>query len=310
MLVYRNIYVIISVNPNIMNEKRETKESKFGSYYTVPFSRGRDIVVDFISIGKKSLKVYAIGDIDVTYPLMKIKELKEKGIKLSFSAYLTYVFARTVAEHPYMQAIKWRRRRMVIFEDVDVFFLVEREVKGKKLPTSVLMRKANEKTIQEITDVIRGTKSIKDDSMVDKEEASATDKLLRMPGFLRRFLFNRIFKNPFLRRQFAGTIGITSVGMYAGGGGTSIPIAVENLSINVGGIEKRPGYLIKENGEVDTEKIIPRDYLWITFNIDHTTVDGGPITRFLAIFREKVRKGYGLDEVEPKKKGKKKAKET
>ena len=135
-------------------------------------------------------------------------------------------------------------------------------------------------------------------SMVNKKEgATATDKLLRLPRFLRRFLFNVVFKNPFLRRQFLGTIGVTSIGMFAGGGGTSIPIAVENLSINVGGIEKRPGYQIKDNGEPDIEKIVPRDYLWITINIDHTTVDGGPTTRFIALFRERVRNGFGLDEI-------------
>jgi len=299
LLINQNIYFNFSVKLFTMSEKRKIKQSKYGSYYTVPFSHSRDIVVDFISIGKKTMKVYAIGEIDVTYPLMKIKEFKEKGIKLSFSAYLTYVFAKTVAEHPYMQAIKWRRRKMVVFEDVDVSFLVEREVKGKKMPTLVMIRKANEKTIQEITDIIWSSKTLKDDSMVDKEKegASATDRLTRMPRFLRRFLFNQIFRNPFLRRQFLGTIGLTSVGMYASGGGTSIPIAVENLSINVGGIEKRPGYLKKDDGEPDLEKIVPRDYLWITFNIDHTTVDGGPITRFIAIFRERVRNGYGLDEI-------------
>ncbi|MHA1557368.1 MAG: 2-oxo acid dehydrogenase subunit E2 [Candidatus Heimdallarchaeota archaeon] len=282
-----------------MNDKRKMKESKHGLYYTVPFTRNRDIVVDFITIGKKSMKVHGFGDIDVTYPLAKIKELKEKGIKLSFTAYLSYVFVRTVADHPHMQAIKWRRRKMVVFEDVDVSFIVEREIKGKKMPILVMIRKANEKTIQEITDIIRGTKAIDDDSMVDKEKegASVTAKLLKMPGFLRRFLFNRLFKNPFTRRQFSGTVGITSIGMFAGGGGTSIPIAVENLSLNVGGIEKRPGYLIKEDGSYDTKQIIPRDYLWFTINIDHTTVDGGPIVRFAAAFRDRVRKGYGLDEV-------------
>ena len=281
-----------------MSKRREIKQSKFGTYYTIPFTRGRDIVVDFISLGKKSMRVYAVGDIDVTYPLKRIKELKEQGIKLSFSAYLTYVFAKTIEEHPYMQAIKWGRRKMVIFEDVDVTFLVEREVDGKKMPTQVVIRKANEKSIQDLTEIIWGTKELKSDSMVNKKEgATATDKLLRLPRFLRRFLFNVVFKNPFLRRQFLGTIGVTSIGMFAGGGGTSIPIAVENLSINVGGIEKRPGYQIKDNGEPDIEKIVPRDYLWITINIDHTTVDGGPTTRFIALFRERVRNGFGLDEI-------------
>ena len=90
--------------------------------------------------------------------------------------------------------------------------------------------------------------------------------------------------------------------MYAGGGGTSVPIAIENLSVNVGGIQTRPGYVMNENDEVDTSKIVPRDYLWLTVNIDHTTVDGGPITRFIAKFRKRMREGFGLDKVEIKKK--------
>ena len=282
-----------------MSKKREIKQSKYGTYYVKPFSKSRDIVVDFITIGKKSLKVYAIGDIDVTYPLQRIKELKEKGIKLSFSAFLTYVFAKTVAEHPYMQAIKWGRRKMVVFEDVDASFLVEREVKGKKMPTMVLIREANKKSIQEITEDLWGAASKKDDSMVDKDkgDSSATDKLLKMPRFLRRILFNIIIKNPFLHRKYKGTIGLTSVGMFAGGSGTSVPIAVENLSLNVGGIDKRPGYIKNDDGEYDTSKVVPRDYLWLTINIEHTTVDGGPITRFISIFRDRVRQGYGLDEI-------------
>ncbi len=282
-----------------MCAKRNLKESKFGSYYTEPFTRSRDVVVDFISLGKKTMKVYAIGEVDVTYPLQKIKEYKEKGIDLSFTAYLTYIFAKTVAEHPYMQAMKWRRRKMVIFEDVDVNFLVEREVKGKKMPTMVMLRKANKMNIQELTNDIRSAKNLQVDSMVDssKGEASATDTLLKIPRFIRKILFNVLFKNPFQRRKYNGTVGFTSIGMFAGGGGTSIPIAVENLSINVGGIEKRPGYLIKENGEQDLTQIVPRDYLWVTVNIDHTMVDGGPITRFIALLRERVRIGYGLDEI-------------
>ena len=278
-----------------MKEKKIMKNSKYGRYYTIPFTRNRDIVVDFISIGNKTLKVYAIGEVDVTLPLNKIAGYKEKGIKISFTAYLTYVLVQTLVEHPYMQAIKWRRRRMVIFEDVDVTCIVEKEIQGKKTPAKLLIRKANEKSILEITNALWTGKSKKDDSMVDKEEESGTDLLLRLPGFLRRFLMNRIYKNPFLRRRFLGTVGVTSVGMYAKGGGTAIPIATENISINVGGIEKKPGYHVNKNGSLDLDKIEPRDYLWMTFNIDHTTVDGGPTTRFIAEFRDRVAKAYGLD---------------
>ncbi|MHA1124977.1 MAG: 2-oxo acid dehydrogenase subunit E2 [Candidatus Heimdallarchaeota archaeon] len=287
-----------------MSKKREIKQSKFGSYYTIPFSKSRGVVEDFISVGKKTMKVYAIGDIDVTYAREKIKEYKEKGTSLSFSAYLLYCFIQTVHENPRMQAIKLRKRKMVIFEDVDAHFIVEREIKGVKVPTTVLIRKAQDKSIEELTDILRGTQQRKDDTMVgkDKEEGSETAILLKMPGRLRRWLFDFIFKNPFRRRQFLGTIGMTAIGMFAGGGGTSIPIAIENLSINAGGIQVRPGYVRKENDEYDTTKVVPREYLWLTINIDHTTVDGGPITRFIAKLRERIRDGYGLEKVKLKKK--------
>ncbi len=287
-----------------MSKKREIKQSKFGSYYTIPFSKSRGIVEDFISVGKKTMKVYAVGDVDVTFAREKIKEYKDKGTSLSFSAFILYCFVQTVHENPRMQAIKYRRRKMVIFEDVDVNFIVEREVNGVKTPTIVMIRKAQEKSVQELTDILRGTQQIKDDSMVDKEQegGSATAALLNIPSRIRRFLFHSLFKNPFLRRQFNGTIGMTSIGMFAGGGGTSIPIAIENLSINAGGIQVRPGYVLKKNGEYDTSKVVPREYLWITVNIDHITVDGGPITRFVAKLRARVREGYGLDKVEIKKK--------
>ena len=281
-----------------MKEKKIMKNSKFGRYYTIPFTRNRDIVVDFISIGKKTLKVYAIGEVDVTLPLKKIKEYKEKNIKISFTGYIAYVLIQTIVDHPYMQAIKWRRRKMVVFEDVDLFSLVEKEIKGQKVPSQVIVRKANEKSILEITNALWSQKMRKDDTMADKKEDSGTDILLKMPRFFRRFLMSRIFKNPFLRRQFIGTVGVTSVGMYAKGGGTSIPIAVESISINIGRIEKKPGYKIKEDGSLDLNKIEPRDYLWITFNIDQTTVDGGPTTRFIADYRERVSKAYGLDNLD------------
>jgi pyruvate/2-oxoglutarate dehydrogenase complex dihydrolipoamide acyltransferase (E2) component len=281
-----------------MPSKKVMKDSKHGKYYTIPFSKSRDIVVDFISLGDKTLKVYAIGEVDVTLPLKKIAEYKEKGIKLSFTAYISYVFVQTILDHPFMQAIKWKRRKMVIFEDVDLMSIVEKEVKGKKVPTQLIIRKANEKSIQEITTVLWSGREKKDDSMVDKEKESGTDLLLRLPGFFRRFLMNRIFNNPFLRRQFLGTVGVTSIGMYTKGGGTSIPIAVENISINVGGIDKKPGYPINKDGSLDLNKIEPRDYLWLTFNIDHTTVDGAPTARFIADFRERLSNAYGLDDLD------------
>jgi len=287
-----------------MSGKRTMKESKSDSYDIIPFSDSRRVVEDFISLGKNAMKVYAIGDVDVTFPREKIKEYKRKEIDLSFTAFLTYCFVQTVFENPRMQAIRLGRKKMVVFKDVEVYFIAEREVKGVKVPTIVVIRKAQEKTILELTEIIRGTKNIQDDSMADKNEVQAGSSsalILKMPGKLRRWLFHYIFKNPFRRRKFFGTIGMTSIGMYAGGGGTSIPVAAHNLSINVGGIQIRPGYVMKEDGTYDTSKVVPREYLWMTLNIDHTTVDGSPAARFIAKLRGRIANGFGLEKIALKK---------
>ena len=292
------MFILYSILFKIMAKEKNMINSKYGRYYTLPFTRNRDIVVDFISIGKKTYKVHALGEIDVTLPLKKIAEYKEKGINISFTAYVSYILVQTIVDYPFMQAIKWRRRKMVVFEDVDLSCIVEKDIEGKKVPAKLLITKANEKTILEITEIIRSGSLKKDNSMVDKEEEKGTALLLRLPQFLRRFLMHLLYRNPFSRKHFLGTVGITSVGMYAKGGGTAIPIAIENISANVGGIEKKPGYHINEDGSLDLDKIEPRDYLWITFNIDHTTVDGGPITRFIADFRERLSKAFGLEDLE------------
>ena len=89
-----------------MTKEKNLKNSKYGKYYTIPFTRNRDIVVDFITLGKKTMKVYAIGEIDVTLPLKKIAEYKSKGTKISFTGYIAYVLIQTLMDHPHMQAIK------------------------------------------------------------------------------------------------------------------------------------------------------------------------------------------------------------
>ena len=87
----------------------------------------------------------------------------------------------------------------------------------------------------------------------------------------------------------AGTVGITSVGMFGGGhSGWGVTPSAQNLSLVVGGAAWKP--LVIE-GEVE-----PREILNLTVAFNHDVIDGAPATRFTRRLVELIESGYGLDE--------------
>ena len=95
----------------------------------------------------------------------------------------------------------------------------------------------------------------------------------RLPRFV-RLLFFRILKlNPSRFKQLAGTVVVTSVGMFGRGGGWGIGfLPTHNLGITVGGISQKPG--------VKDGDILVRDFLNLTISFDHDIIDGAPAARF------------------------------
>ena len=82
-------------------------------------------------------------------------------------------------------------------------------------------------------------------------------------------------------RQRIGTVAVTAVGMFAGGGGFGItPMTMMSLEVVVGGMSQRPRVV---DGQVEV-----RDVLDLSLAIDHTVVDGAPATRFGAKLRELI----------------------
>jgi hypothetical protein len=78
-----------------------------------------------------------------------------------------------------------------------------------------------------------------------------------------------------------GTVQVTAVGMFAGGGGFAIaPATLASVLVVVGGLSRRPG--------VVDDEIAVRDVLDLTVSIDHNVVDGAPATRFGADLRRSM----------------------
>jgi pyruvate/2-oxoglutarate dehydrogenase complex dihydrolipoamide acyltransferase (E2) component len=100
--------------------------------------------------------IYALLEVDVTDARQFIENHKARtGEALSFTGYLAFCLARAVDEDKSVQAYLKGRKHLVIFDDVDVFLPVERELGGAPVAVPYVIRRANQKLFPEIHREIR-----------------------------------------------------------------------------------------------------------------------------------------------------------
>jgi pyruvate/2-oxoglutarate dehydrogenase complex dihydrolipoamide acyltransferase (E2) component len=158
--------------------------------------------------------------------------------------------------------------------------MIETEKGGVALPHVV--RSANRKTFQEISAEIR---TIQTKPRKSEQKQGINRLAPYVPAILRRLFFKVVMSNPQWMRKFAGTVIVTSVGMF-GQGGTAWGIAFlpsHTVGVTVGGISRKPAYV--------EDRIEPREFLSITLAFDHDVIDGAPAARFASKFKELVEKG-------------------
>ena len=96
---------------------------------------------------------------------------------------------------------------MIIFEDVDVSVMVERQIDGVVGAHTHIVRTANEKTVHEIQDEIWAVRSRKDGDISDTVNQKMMRRLFSMPKFLRDFLFWRKFRtDPHFLKKHLGKV--------------------------------------------------------------------------------------------------------
>jgi pyruvate/2-oxoglutarate dehydrogenase complex dihydrolipoamide acyltransferase (E2) component len=240
--------------------------------------------------------MHGLFEVDVTRARAFLREHKANtGESLSFTAFLIVCLAKAIEEHKAVQALRLGRKRLILFEEVDVYTPVERDVAGQKEIIPYIIRAANHKTFREIHDEIRAAQ------VQDVTKAWEGLKVLQWPWLLLLQAFRMMAwmteRSPQVRKKYRGTVALTTVGMFGKGAGWGIPLPDHSLWMTVGGIGEKPG--------VVDGQIAIRDFLSMTISFDHDIIDGAPAARFTQRLKELIESGYGLDvsTVEPERVG-------
>lgn len=244
------------------------------------------------SVQHKSM-MHGLIEVDVTRARAHLKEYRAKAKEpLSFTAFLIACLAKAVEEYKAVQALRKGSKRLILFEDVDVYTPIERNVDGQKQIMPCIIRAANRKTLREIHQEIRAAQ-VQD---VEKALKGLKGFLFFLPTLLFRPFFQvyswLVRAYPRIQKKALGTVGITAVGMFGKGAGWGIPLAsAQSLWITVGGIGKKP--------EVVDGQITMREYLSLTISFDHDIIDGAPAARFTQRLKDLIESGYGLSDATP-----------
>jgi pyruvate/2-oxoglutarate dehydrogenase complex dihydrolipoamide acyltransferase (E2) component len=261
--------------------------------YEIPYPSSRQFTFDVGKIGREKHHVRALLEVDVTEARRKIKQTRHTGKKISFTAWLIKVIADCVALHPPVAGVnRARSNKVLVFDDVDISIVVEKNVNGARVPLPYVIRKADQKTFHQIQDEIESAKSQavgSEGNYVLGEERSAIGMklFLLLPQWLRLILMRLlVLDHPQRVKSMMGTVMITTAGMIGHTRGWIMPFGMHPLCLALGSLNEQPAVY---RGEIQK-----REILHLTILIDHDVIDGVPAARFVDDLVKKLQSGFGL----------------
>lgn len=263
-----------------------------GEFRVEEFPASRIGTTDIGAVGLKKHHIKALIELDVTEARKLLRERKKLGEKISFNSWLIKCISLAVEEFREINGVRKGKRRVVVFDDIDISIVIEREVDGQKVPLPYVIRRTNAKTIAEIDLEVKNGQGqvIQGKENYVLGEANKSSHLMELyyalPGAIRRWVWKRMLKSPSLTKQNMGTVMITSLGMIGRINGWVIPVSVHPLCFAIGSVIRKPGVM--------NDKIEIREYLHLTALIDHDIIDGAPAVRALSRLTRLIENGAGL----------------
>ena len=253
------------------------------SYEVRPFPKIRRAYVDVLREGHRRHIIHGLVEVDIS----KAKDLiaSVEGERVSFTGFIAACVGTAVDDDRMLHAHRWGRRKLVLFDDVDVNMQLEQvQADGTRIVQSRIIRAVNRKTVREISAEIRQAQEVTD---ADRRRYRGTLWLVSLPRMIRGLVWRLMMARPWWTKRFGGTIAVSAVGMFGTDLGWGIPITPAPLMVTVGGIGKRP---VLNEGKIEN-----REHLSLTISVDHDIIDGAPAARFVERLRELIESGRGLD---------------
>jgi chloramphenicol O-acetyltransferase len=287
--VYAVHFIMGRSNPYRSVGRRKTMIQQDTHARVLPYPKYRRFTAAAYQSVRHKQMIHGLFEVDVTRPRAVLRAHKvNSGESVSFTAFLAMCLAKAVDEHKVVQALRLGSRRIVVFDDVDVYTVIEHDAAGEKYVIPYIIRAANRKTMHELHHEIRAAQVADVTDVVEQSPIRYVPTMLLRPFFAAVTCSGRRY--PRLWKDVAGTVGITAVGMFGNGAGWGIPAATPTpLMLTVGGIGAK---LVTIDGQVET-----REYLSLTISVDHDIVDGAPAARFAERLKELIENGYGLDDL-------------
>jgi pyruvate/2-oxoglutarate dehydrogenase complex dihydrolipoamide acyltransferase (E2) component len=252
--------------------------------------QSRIATFDIFSVGLLKHHISALLEFDVTESRTRLRELRKNGINISFNAWIIKVISSTLQNHPEASAYLYNKKKLIIFNDINISILVEKKIGGKKVPIPVVIEKTNQKSAQEISIEIENAKNQElshSDIVINKRSNFSERLYYHMPGFIRRMVWKWMLTSPKFAYKKMGNAVISSVGMIGKINGWFIQKSVHPISFGIGSVLKKA--VVVEN------EIKIRDILNMTILVDHDVIDGAPMVRFLNDFTTSLENGKFLN---------------
>ncbi len=257
------------------------------SINTIP--KSRIATFDVYSIAKTKNHVAALLEFDITDVRTALQKRRRLGEPVSLNAWIVSAIANAVAKHPETAAFKIGNRKLKMFDDVKISFMIEKSINAKRIPFPMIIDKAQTKSAQEIgSEIEKGINQTYSNNMVvvGRETSLSESLYYFMPSFIRRYIWKRIVCMPNFAYKKMGNVSITSLGASGNFEGWFIHSSVHPIAFGIGAVVKKP--------VVYQDIIQIRQVLNMTVLLDHDLLDGAPMVRFIKCLKKEITNSYKL----------------
>jgi pyruvate/2-oxoglutarate dehydrogenase complex dihydrolipoamide acyltransferase (E2) component len=249
------------------------------------YGRLHNFILDALVEGRRKPLAHLLFEVDVAKTRERLREHQRRtGETISMTSYVAKSFASAIETDKRMQGYRLGRSRLVVFDDVDLTFVIEREWEGEALPVFHIVRRAHQKSASDIQQELRRAKEA---PLGCEGPLTALEmRFFQLPRFLRRPLWLLIRRNPYWFKDVAGTAAVASIGMFTSGASVGVSISPTTLTLVIGSIEKK---LVPQDGQVVESEVIH-----LNLTVDHAVINGAPLVRFVDRFKTILQDGTAL----------------